>query len=350
MSKEKHLNDMSNHLLNNNLIFFIGAVFSNMFGYPDWKDLLKDIIQHYELKEQLNETSLFTFIKNQEINDLESVNNEILENLIGVDYLKLAGYIDFILKTKHSTSIHKVIYEKIEEYEQKRIKKENIEEIISFFAKYRDNINEIITTNYDCNIEFCFDNNISVINRNLESLNDSDNKVKLFKIHGCIRDSFYQGEENQGKNIIITEKDYNNFRINNRYLFYKMYSLFIEKKVVFIGYSINDPNVRSILNDVIEESNDRVNLQVYWVNRDKMKVLDKQYYEDYFKLNIIEEEEIIEFIKQLDTRININKELRSISSAEIEEYSKKFINNYSDISYKEDITDNYKFEEINTYI
>ncbi len=35
--REKYINEMARHLLNNNLALFIGAGFSRIFGYPNGK-------------------------------------------------------------------------------------------------------------------------------------------------------------------------------------------------------------------------------------------------------------------------------------------------------------------------
>lgn len=320
--KSNYINDIAKHMINNNIALFVGAGFSSLFGYPSWSKLLKDIIEEYDLKEKLQETSLFSFVSNDEFENADNINDTILDKLLGVDYLRLAGYIDYILKNDYDTSIHKAIGEKISQYEYLRKKDKKVEYIIDFFQNNKSMLEDIITTNYDTNIEFCFNQEISVINRNLQSLNNISYKNKIFKIHGCIND-IYGG-------IIITEKDYNDFKNKNKYLFYKIYSFFTEKKIVFIGYSINDPNIRSLLNDVIEESGDKVGIQIYWVTRENLKKLDKKYYEEHFKLNIIEETEIIDFLRELEKALKLNLELRKATKEDINSLCDLIIDRYED--------------------
>lgn len=186
--QSKYINEMANHMLNNNLALFVGAGFSNIFGYPSWGKLLKDIIQEYSLKEWLVETSLFSFVGKDEFDNAEDINESILDKLLGVDYLRLAGYIDYILKNEHGITIHQAISDRISKYEDLRRRNDDIEYLTKFFQENKASLEDIITTNYDSNIEYCFDNEVTVIHRNLESLNHINYKNKVFKIHGCISD------------------------------------------------------------------------------------------------------------------------------------------------------------------
>lgn len=291
-NKKMYIEEIARHATRNNLVLFIGAGFSKALGYPTWNELLVEIIREYNLLDELKKCSLFN---REEIEYIEYDN--ISKLLSGVDYLQLAEYIDTLLnKFEEGIKIQDVVVDIIKEYERNRINNEAYEAITNFFNANKKYINEIITTNYDRNIEFCFDEDISVINRNYNSLNDSDKKWRLYKIHGCIND--------QDRDIVITESDYQNFISRNRYLFYKIFSLFMEKKIVFIGYSISDPNIRSILNDIREEANDKVKIEFYWIIREKVSNLDIEYYSNKFNIKIIQETDINVFFEDLAIKIN----------------------------------------------
>lgn len=341
-----YIEEMANHLLNNRLTLFVGAGFSRLFGFPSWTKLLTDIIDTYELRECLVDTNLFYFLDENEYDNAKEINDEILEKLLGVDYLRLAGYIDYLLRENHKTSIHNAVLDSINEYEETREKNDNYNYLVDFFHNNREYFEDIITTNYDTNIELCFNWDISVINRNLSSLNKISGKNKLFKIHGCVSDD----SDGFHSEIVITEKDYNDFNNNNKYLFYKLYSFFTEKKIVFIGYSINDPNIRFLLNQVIEENAGKVGLDIFWINRDTLNVLDKKYYEDQFKLKIIENTDIIEFFKQLDERKEKNLEIREIIQLENEEYGRKFLRNYKEQALVDDAIAKGKLQDVLGYL
>ncbi|WP_026884235.1 SIR2 family protein [Clostridium akagii] len=328
--KEEYINQIANHLLNDNLALFIGAGFSKEFGYPSWKELLIEIINTNNIRSELIKSNIFPFVSAESFDNSISINKYILNNLLGVDYLRLAGYVDFLLKKNSGSDIHSMVIDKINTYESKRLKTDETEVIIEFFSKYKEYLADIITTNYDTNIEYCMDNDVSVISRKLSTLNDLKGKNRLYKIHGCIKDKMDNNPMELDSSIVITEKDYNNFKAKNRYLFYRTYSIFTEKKVAFIGYSINDPNIRSLLNDVIEESNNSVNLQMYWINKDKMREIDKSYYEKNYGLRIIEDISLEDFFIVLQDRIEKNMEMRKINTEDIEEYSKEYISKYKD--------------------
>lgn len=50
--------------------------------------------------------------------------------------------------------------------------------------------------------------------------------------------------------MIIAKKDYDEFNSKQIYLISKLFTYFVEHPVIFIGYSINDDNIKSILNNV----------------------------------------------------------------------------------------------------
>jgi len=326
--QDKYINEIANHMLNNKLVPFIGEGFSKIFKNPSLGDILKDIIEEYALKKWLVETSLFSFAYQDEFNNAEAINESILDKLLDGDYLRLSGYIDYILKVKHGKSIHQVISDKILKYEDSREKNSEIEYIIKFFQLNKLLLEDIITTNYETNIEYCFNNEITVINRDIKNSNDSHYKNKVFKINGSISD--INDEKSSG--LMITENDCSNYRNRNKHLFYKIYSLFTEKNIVFIGYNISDPNIRNLLNNIIEENNGKTELQIYWVTKDNIKELDKQYYEEYFKIKIIQDMEIVDFFKILEEKTDKSLFPEEIAKVELSEYLKSLVYNYGEVA------------------
>jgi hypothetical protein len=67
----------------------------------------------------------------------------------------------------------------------------------------------------------------------------------LLKIHGSVSNPRPEGS------IVITEEDYHRFLRQDRYIINKLYTLFCERTVVFLGYSLNDSNIQSIYHDVL---------------------------------------------------------------------------------------------------
>ncbi|GGM31734.1 hypothetical protein GCM10011351_17430 [Paraliobacillus quinghaiensis] len=295
--KIKKISNIAMDLIGNRIVFFIGAGFSRDLNYPGWGELLKNIIAEHGLMRELKQSSLFYLLSNDEHEDFESINDLIIDKLIGVDFLRLAGYVDLLLRDRNK-DIHSEIKEHIYEFESKRVENE------AQYRKYREAFNkidsyitEIITTNYDTNIEYCLEN-VSVVHRNLESINNNrgqyvKDNIRLYKIHGCIED-----EKNE---IVITEEDYQNFNSSNKYILNKIYSTFMENNIVFIGYSLNDPNIRSLLSEVIDEikSNKLQQKKIYWINRDRINETDKKFYENTYSIQIIDQTEILSFLDEL---------------------------------------------------
>lgn len=345
--EKRIINNIANNIISKNLCFFIGAGFSREFGYPGWGELLNKIIDDNKLRDKLSKTQLFPFLPGNSLQETE-INKMILNQLIGVDYLKLAAYVDYLLRNESGKSIHSEIIELIKLYENKPKAREKVNLFIEFFLKYRNNLRDIITTNYDTNVEYCMENKVSVVSRNLNSINDIKYDNKLYKIHGCVNDDDKEGLG--GTNIIITEKDYNNFQLKNKYLFYKTYSIFTEKKIVFIGYSINDPNIRSLLNDVIEESKGKIAFQLYWINKVRVSDLDRQYYEKEYNIKIIDELDLCDFFKELDERIGKNYEYQNQSNNSILTDAIMFEHKYNDVILRDRIINEQKATGVLDYL
>ena len=62
--------------------------------------------------------------------------------------------------------------------------------------------------------------------------------AEIYKIHGCCSDP---------KSLVLTKSDYEDFHKKNPYLAAKLLSIFLEHPILFIGYSLHDENIKSIL-------------------------------------------------------------------------------------------------------
>ena len=100
-----------------------------------------------------------------------------------------------------------------------------------------------ITTNYDLAIEKLFENDIDVITFP-EIIIDYKYTRKLYKLHGSV---------DYPESIIINESDYFRFFRDYKYFINKLYTLFYEYDVIFLGYSLGDPNINLIYNDAYND-------------------------------------------------------------------------------------------------
>ncbi len=65
---------------------------------------------------------------------------------------------------------------------------------------------------------------------------------ELYKIHGCT---------SKPETLVVTNKDYSRFMENDHYLNAKLLTLFAEYPIIFLGYSLSDPNIELILKNLI---------------------------------------------------------------------------------------------------
>lgn len=112
--------------------------------------------------------------------------------------------------------------------------REEMVDEINELIKVRKNISSIITTNYDTFIEDLF---------KFEPLigNDiilSNPYGSIYKIHGCVTDP---------QKVIITESDYDFFKEKYDLIKAQLLSLFIHNPIIFLGYSITDENIKTLL-------------------------------------------------------------------------------------------------------
>src|SRR5699024_9945543 len=63
----------------------------------------------------------------------------------------------------------------------------------------------------------------------------------IYKIHGCV---------NEPTKIIINEDDYKSFSKRYELIRAQLLSLFIHNPIIFLGYSVSDENIKSLLRTI----------------------------------------------------------------------------------------------------
>lgn len=102
------------------------------------------------------------------------------------------------------------------------------------------NPHAIITTNYDQLLEAIFHDYTPVIGQQV--IRHSYISIgEIFKIHGCV---------SEPSSLILTQEDYEKFSNDKKYLSAKLFTLFVEHPLVFIGYSASDQNIKNILQEI----------------------------------------------------------------------------------------------------
>jgi hypothetical protein len=104
------------------------------------------------------------------------------------------------------------------------------------------NAEGIITTNWDGLIESLFPGYKVYIGQQSIVRKTPQNIGEIYKIHGCCTDP---------NSLVLTDEDYALFRDKQAYLAAKLITIFVEHPVLFIGYSVSDPNILDLLKSIL---------------------------------------------------------------------------------------------------
>lgn len=103
------------------------------------------------------------------------------------------------------------------------------------------NVDGIITTNWDLFLEQLYPDYKKYIGQNELLFSNPQEVGEIYKIHGCAT---------RPNSLTLTSDDYAEFNERNPYLAAKLITIFVEHPVVFLGYSISDENVASLLRSI----------------------------------------------------------------------------------------------------
>lgn len=128
------------------------------------------------------------------------------------------------------------------------ISKEHEEEINKLIEISEKSISGIITTNYDTFLEDNFNGFKKYIGQTELIFSSIQGIAEIYKIHGSIE---------KPDSIVINEVDYEQFDRKSAYLAAKLMTIFMEYPIIFMGYSISDPNVQNIIKSILNCLDDK---------------------------------------------------------------------------------------------
>lgn len=194
----------------NGLVVFAGSGLSKRFNLPTWTKLAEDIINN------INEQRFLDLLPTLKSGIFSPI--EILDRL----------------QTEHS---------KVSSYIKNHFKIENNQDF-SLHKKILELTDAIITTNYDNAFEEAASNKI-IPTKYTSSFNiteiNREKKPYIFKIHGCYTEP---------DNCIVFSKQYKTLYDGDTASKEKLKAIFIDKTIVFVGFSFNDPDINIIFTNL----------------------------------------------------------------------------------------------------
>ncbi len=229
-------------------IIFVGSGITQRYfkNAPRWEELLLSLWEivheresYFEEYHKLQSEGLSDFHIYLEIARIleEDIDNAFYHRQIKIDNIEI--------EQAHSEKLSPFkqcvanIFSKLE-------KKEGMDEEIKSLAQMLVKARFIITTNYDTFIEECFNllnKSIKVNVGNKGLFLKTNDYGELYKIHGSIKEI---------NSICITTKDYEQNESKLAIVNAKILSNLTEAPILFLGYSLTDENIRSLLSDYSE--------------------------------------------------------------------------------------------------
>jgi hypothetical protein len=197
-------------IFSENYFLWIGSGFSYNFGFGSWEDVLQKIGQKIQYPLDLDVS-----------NPLKAA--ELLCSY-AVNHLDYDEY-----------KFNSLVSSSLLELKKDDVKPDWIKRFRAFSP------NTIVTTNWDDQLENIFDDLVNVVVRKDKSPLISNKGRNIFKIHGDV---------GRPASIVVTQSQYFSFQREDTYLNRKIYTLFSEASPIFLGYSLTDPNVSFLYDEV----------------------------------------------------------------------------------------------------
>jgi hypothetical protein len=217
---------------------FIGSGFSRRYlNLETWGELLAKVIneigglkpyEYYQSKTKSDNAKIATAIA-----------HELHEKWWTEDAFETSRN---VFKSAASENEESPLKYEVSEFIKKKTKTSESDYLEEIEALCKINVDGIITTNWDTFLEDTFPDFKKYIGQSELLFSNSLNIGELYKIHGCV---------SKPNSLVLTSKDYEDFEVKNPYLAAKLLTIFVEHPIVFIGYSLHDPNVINILSSIV---------------------------------------------------------------------------------------------------
>lgn len=257
-----HFYDLAFALANRSLCLFTGAGFSKQLTankIPSWKELLE-------------ETCLY-------LDKPKVAKAQLDECTAGKLPLEDCAQIIELAFLKEKKDFREAIADRIGSYS---LDVGSSKSIVTFFQNHQTI--KVISTNYDDLIQRDILPGRSNTNYPGKPITQRSGLLDIYQIHGSIE---------HPPSIVATTEDYYKFINAPTYFSRKIFTLMAENTVVFLGYSLADPNLKAIIHafrNSTPGSLDRGDL--FYVTKSKVPQYLKDHFEMAFGLFVIDQMEI----------------------------------------------------------
>ena len=235
---KKQIGDIRELNKQHKLVIFVGAGVSRNSGICSWWELVKEMalkINYNDICDKCEMKSLTCYKCGEELElcSFDNNNCQYKYNFSSDDFLKIPQY--FYEEKGREAYIDFLSQKFCKEYETNAID----ELIVQLQPEH------IITTNYDHLIECVKNTPISkytVVKSNKDLLTKYGNHY-IIKMHGDIDDINDNGLEN----IVLKEDDYLKYSQTHEIIESYIKSLLFDKTFLFVGYSLNDNNLKLMM-------------------------------------------------------------------------------------------------------
>lgn len=217
---------------------FIGSGFSRRYAaLPNWEGLLRSFTAFTEKP--------YEYYKGLASGDLPKMASLIADDFYtawwNTDTFKVSRELHFS-EVENPTSALKIeVANLIEKATANFAPSKQYEQEFALLKKA--NVEGIITTNYDHVITAAFPDYTVFTGQDELLFADPQGIAEIYMIHGSSKIP---------SSIVLTSEDYEDFHRRDAYLAAKLMTFFVEHPIVFLGYSMSDPNVLEILHALIE--------------------------------------------------------------------------------------------------
>lgn len=211
-------------------LLFVGSGFSQRYlGFPSWQQLLEKFCEGIKP---------YNYYFSKADGDMPTV-----ASFMAIDFFEYA-WADpekaKILKGQDLPSKESVLKFFIAKFIESEYILSAPEDSIPDEIRKLENIDvdAIITTNWDNYLEDIFPGYITYVGQDEIVVSNPHGIGEIYKIHGCIK---------QPSSLVLTRDDYHRFDEKYPYLAAKLITYLIEHPIVFLGYSLQDANIKSLI-------------------------------------------------------------------------------------------------------